>query len=490
VDPVGVPAVRLTDLLTSVRSASGPDPAPELDLVGDGEVEIRSLVHDTRAVAPGALFCCVPGSRTDGHDLAPEAIDAGAVALLVERPVDAGVPEVRTPSVRAALGPVAAAHWGHPSAAMRVVGITGTSGKTTSTHLLAAVLEHHGWRTGLIGTLSGARTTPEAPELQALLAAERDAGRVAIAMEVSSHALALQRVRGTRFALAAFTNLSLDHLDFHRDLDDYFEAKARLFTPELSDAAVVNLDDPRGRQLAERAAVPTTGFSLVDAEQLEVRPDRCRFRWRGHPVELSLGGRFNALNAVTAAACAEQLGVAAEAVAAGLSSAPPVPGRFEPVDEGQPFSVLVDYAHKPDALAQALATARDAAGQGRVIVVFGAGGDRDPSKRPEMGEVAARLADRVLLTSDNPRGEDPLAIIDAIRGGMHRGTEPSGEVVVEPDRAAAIAVAVAEARPGDVVLIAGKGHEVTQDVGGHVTPFDDRAEARRALLERRETAGW
>ncbi len=448
------------------------------------DVEVSGVVHDTRAVAPGSLFCCVPGAHVDGHDLAPTALAAGAVALLVERALPLAAPQLVVPSVRQAMGPVAAAFWDHPSQALRVVGVTGTSGKTTTTHLLRSILEAHGWSTGLLGTLTGPRTTAEAPELQATLASEREAGRDAVVMEVSSHALALGRVRATRFACAVFTNLSHDHLDFHRDLEDYFEAKAALFTPAYADAAVVNLDDPRGLTLADRAEVPTTGFSMADAVDVVVTPTRAR--WRGVDIELPLGGAFNVANALAAATAAEVLGIAPAAVAAGLRGAPPVPGRFEPVDEGQPFAVLVDYAHKPGALAQALDAARGATEGGRVLLVVGAGGDRDASKRPEMGEVAARLADRVVLTSDNPRGEDPLAIIDAIRSGM----PASADVTVEPDRATAIARAIDDARPGDVVLVAGKGHETYQEVGGETHPFDDREECRHALRRRKEAGGW
>lgn len=462
------------------------DQTVALEPAGAGATEVTSVVHDTRAVVPGALFCCVPGTHVDGHDLAAAAVEAGAAALLVERPVGLPVPELRVASVRDALGPVSAAFWDHPSRALRVVGITGTSGKTTTTHLLAAITEAHGWSTSVLGTLSGPRTTPEAPELQAHLAGERSAGRLVIAMEVSSHALALGRVRATHFAVAVFTNLSHDHLDFHRDLEDYFEAKASLFTPDYTDRAVVNLDDEHGRVLAARAAVPTVGYSVADASDLEVGTTRCRFRWRGVMVELPFGGRFNVSNALAAATAASQLGVDEATIADGLRAAAPVPGRFEPVDEGQPFAVVVDYSHKPGALAGALDAAREAASGGRVILVFGAGGDRDPTKRPEMGEVAGRMADRVLLTSDNPRGEDPLAIIDAIRSGMAPGTP----CTIEPDRATAIALAIGEAAAGDVVLIAGKGHEAVQVVGDRTTPFDDREVARSALRVRRDGRGW
>jgi UDP-N-acetylmuramoyl-L-alanyl-D-glutamate--2,6-diaminopimelate ligase len=475
--------VRLGALVAGVAEAGDLDVGlPE----GTGDIEVTGVEHDTRAVVAGSLFCCVPGAHVDGHDLAGEAVGRGAAALLVERRLDLDVPQLLVPSVRAAMGPVAAAYWGHPSRDLAVVGVTGTSGKTTTTHLLGAVLQAAGRDAEVIGTLSGARTTPEAPELQALLAAARDAGRGAVSMEVSSHALALGRVRGTRFAVAVFTNLSHDHLDFHRDLEDYFAAKALLFQPDLSDRAVVNADDPWGARLLADPAIPTEAYSLADAADLEVQPGACRFTWRGARIDLPLGGRFNASNALAAATAAARLGLAPEVIAAGLSAAPPVPGRFEPIDEGQPFAVVVDYAHKPGALESALVAARDAAAGARVVLVFGAGGDRDATKRPEMGEVAARLADRVLLTSDNPRGEDPLAIIDAVRGGMAR----TDALTVEPDRAAAIALALADARPGDVVLIAGKGHEAVQIVGDRTIPFDDREVARAALRERREDPGW
>jgi UDP-N-acetylmuramoyl-L-alanyl-D-glutamate--2,6-diaminopimelate ligase len=472
--------------------------------------EVTAVVHDTAAVVPGALFCCVPGSRVDGHDLAPRAVAAGAVALLVERPV-AGlpqpVPQVVVPSVRQAMGPVAAAFWGHPSRSLQVLGVTGTAGKTTVTHLLRAVLEAAGLPCGVIGTLSGARTTPEAPELQALLAGERAAGRAAVAMEVSSHGLELHRVDATRFAVAVFTNLSREHLDFHRSMDAYFSAKARLFRPAFTDRAVVCVDDDWGRrlhdQLAVRGDVALWPYGLGDVDDLQLGAHGARFTWRDQDVTLALPGRFNVRNAVAAATAARALGVEPELIAAGLRSAEPVPGRFEPVDAGQPFTVLVDYAHKPDALEQALQAGRElaaAAGEagstretggggraGRLLVVFGCGGDRDATKRPVMGEVAARLADQVVLTSDNPRSEDPMAIIDDVRAGIPEGAP----LVVEPDRRRAIERAVADARPGDVVLIAGKGHEQTQTIGRRVLPFDDRQVAREALAgqaDRRPTA--
>ncbi len=465
----------------------------------DGDPDLRAVVHDTRAVIPGALFCCVRGSRADGHDLAAPAMAAGAAALVVDHVLPVAVPQVVVPDVRRAMGPLAAAFWGNPSHDLVVVGVTGTSGKTTVTHLLCPVLRASGHAScAIIGTLSGARTTPEATDLQALLAAERDrgssgagvdrgpvAGRGAVAMEVSSHGLALHRVDGTRFAVAVFTNLSQDHLDFHHTMDEYFEAKATLFTPAFTDRAVICSDDPRGRELlarldGPRSGVTATAYSLGDAEDLTLSPAGASFSWRGEPVELALAGRFNVTNALAAAAAAEALGIEPAVVARGLSAATPVPGRFEAVDGGQRFTVLVDYAHKPDALKQALLAARELVAEGgRLRVVFGCGGDRDAAKRPLMGEVATGLADDVILTSDNPRSEDPQAIIDDIRAGI---TPSAGAAVaVEPERRDAIERAVADAQPGDVVVIAGKGHETTQTAGDTVRPFDDREVARAAL---------
>ena len=459
----------------------------------DGDPDVRAVVHDTDDVIAGSLFCCVRGARVDGHDLAAGAVAAGAVALVVDHVLPLAVPQVVVPDVRRAMGPLAAAFWGNPSHDLVVVGVTGTSGKTTVTHLLCPVLEASGLAScAIMGTLSGARTTPESTDLQAMLAAERDrvgagagAGRGAVAMEVSSHGLALHRVDGTRFAVAVFTNLSQDHLDFHQTMDEYFEAKAALFTPGFTDRAVICSDDPRGRELlarlnGTRSELTATAYTLADAEELTLSPAGASFRWRGEPVGLALSGRFNVVNALAAAAAAEALGIEPDVVARGLSAAGPVPGRFEAIDVGQRFTVLVDYAHKPDALDQALRAASELVAAGRWLrVVFGCGGDRDMAKRPLMGEVATRRADHVVLTSDNPRSEDPQAIIDDIRAGIPPGTRAT--VAVEPDRRRAIEHTLAEARPGDVVLIAGKGHETTQTIGDTVRPFDDREMARAAL---------
>ncbi len=458
-----------------------------LDVSGDpAAVDVTAVTHDSRAVTAGALFCCVPGSVVDGHDFAGPAVDAGATALLVERRlgVDGRAVQVVVGDVRSTMATVAARFWGAPSRAMSVVGVTGTNGKTTVTAMLQAVLSAAGRRCEVIGTLTGARTTPGSTELQAQLAGFRDDGVDAVAMEVSSHALELHRVDGTWFSVAVFTNLGRDHLDFHRTEEAYFRAKARLFEPERCARAVVNRDDAHGRLLLDAARVPTVAYSLGDASDVAVGAAGSTFTWAGQRVELRVGGMFNVSNALAAATAARELGIDAATIAAGLSSAPPVPGRFEPVDAGQAFTVVVDYAHTPDGLEQVLRAARAAVSgrdRGRVLVVFGCGGDRDRSKRPVLGDVAVRLADRAWLTSDNPRSEDPMAIIDEVVTGVRDADRD--RLVVEPDRRAAIASAVRDALPSDVVVIAGKGHETGQIVGEVTLPFDDRAVAREVLQE-------
>ena len=459
---------RLTAELPGALLVAGP---------ADGGGVVSGVSHDSRAVTPGDLFCCVRGARVDGHERAPEAVAAGAAALLCDHWLDLPVPQIVVTDTRLAMAAAAAAVYGHPSESLVVAGVTGTNGKTTTVHLLRAVLERAGRRSAVIGTLTGARTTPEAPELQRRLAGLRAEGVEAVAMEVSSHALALHRVDGTRFRVAVFTNLSAEHLDFHTSMEDYFQAKARLFTPELADAAVVNVDDPRGRLLRDAAVIPTRGFSVDDLEGLEVGRTVSRFRWRGQEVEVPLGGRFNVSNALAAAEAAVTLGVEPSTVAEGLAGAASVPGRFEVVDVGQEFGVVVDYAHTPDGLERLLDTARELIGDGRLLLVFGCGGDRDRAKRPLMGAVAGRLADRVVLTSDNPRSEDPAVIISEVRSGF----DDIRTLVVEPDRRRAIALALEAARPGDLVVIAGKGHEAVQLIGDRTLAFDDRAVARELL---------
>ncbi|MEM8926109.1 MAG: UDP-N-acetylmuramoyl-L-alanyl-D-glutamate--2,6-diaminopimelate ligase [Actinomycetota bacterium] len=455
----------------------------------DRALAITGATNDSRAVQPGWLYCCVPGANVDGHDFAPAAVDAGATALLVERPLDLDVAQVEVAYVRASMGPAAAAVEGHPSDALTVLGVTGTNGKSSVVQILADIWEKAGIRTDQFGTLTGARTTPEAPELQRRLRASSDTGTGAVAMEVSSHALDMYRVAGTQFAAVIFTNLSRDHLDYHGTMEAYFEAKSQLFTADYSPVAVVNVDDDYGVRLAasllDRPGIDLHPYEMEHAEDLVIDGPRSHFVWRGRPVTLHLAGRHNVANALAAATTAAALGLDLDTIADALCATSPVRGRFEMIDVGQPFAVAIDYAHTPDAL-DAVLEAADQASAGRVIVVFGCGGDRDQDKRPMMGEVAQRRSDLAIVTTDNPRGEDPLAIIDDVLSGTTwtGGEAPgaaSADVRVEPDRRAAIAAALAEARAGDIVVIAGKGHETVQEVGSCRTEFDDRQVALEEL---------
>jgi UDP-N-acetylmuramoyl-L-alanyl-D-glutamate--2,6-diaminopimelate ligase len=472
--------------------------APEAVLGSPDPVEVRDLAYDTNVVTPGAAFFAVPGLRADGHDFAADAVERGAVALVVERPVEPEVPQLLVPSARAAMATAADLFFGEPTRELEVAGVTGTNGKTTTAYLLYAILDAGGRRPGLLGTVESriggdvrpvVRTTPEAIDLQRTFRELLDAGNRSLAMEASSHAAALHRLDRVRFDALVFTNLTQDHLDFHGTMEEYFAAKRRLFVGAAPPPAAVNVGDPWGRQLAQeladvgRAPLITFGF----ADDAEVRPDDlaldgsgARFRAAGIDVETRLRGRFNVENILGAIAAGLLLDVDEDVVAAGVGAVAGVPGRFEAIDEGQPFTVLVDYAHTPDSLANVLRTARGIA-EGRLIVVFGAGGDRDRGKRPLMGKIAADLADVVLVTSDNPRSEEPLAIIQDILQGA--GTD----VEIDPDRASAIARALELAEAGDAVVIAGKGHEQGQEVGGEKHPFDDRVVAREALrLQRRD----
>jgi UDP-N-acetylmuramoyl-L-alanyl-D-glutamate--2,6-diaminopimelate ligase len=462
------------------------------DVIGSDApaVDVTALAFDNRLVTPGTLFFCVPGFTRDGHDYAQDAIARGAVALVVQRPLGLGVPEILVDDVRAAMAPAAAALAGDPTARLTTVGITGTTGKTTSAFLVRALLEAGGRSTGLLGTVTAvvggeqhaiARTTPEAIDLQRSFAEMLDAGDEAVVMEVSSHALSLHRADAIHWSVAVFTNLTQDHLDFHADMEEYFLAKRRLFEagPEI---AIVNVDDPYGARLARD--FPDAIRIGLDAEDAQVRATAIEgdasgsaFVVDGQALRTTLPGRFNVLNALGAVVAARELRVDDAAIAAGLARAERVPGRFEPVDEGQPFAVFVDYSHKPDALEAVLRTARGLT-RGRVIVAFGAGGDRDRGKRRLMGRAAAECADVAIITSDNPRNEDPEAIMAEIAEGA---TE--AERVV--DRQAAIERAIALAAPGDVVVIAGKGHERYQEFeNGRTVPFDDVAVAREALRAR------
>jgi UDP-N-acetylmuramoyl-L-alanyl-D-glutamate--2,6-diaminopimelate ligase len=462
------------------------------EVVGRQPVEVADLAYDARAAGPGSLFFCVPGERADGHDFAGDAIGRGAVALVVERPLEADVPQLVVPDARSAMAAAADAFFGQPTRELEVAGVTGTNGKTTTAFLLHSVLEAAGRRPGLLGTVEAriggerrpvVRTTPEAIDLQRTFREMLDAGDRSVAFEASSHASQLHRLDRVRFDALVFTNLTQDHLDFHGDMESYFQAKRRLFTSAAPPPAAVNVGDPYGRRLAaelegaHRAPLITFGLAAdadVHPETLELGTGGIRLRAAGIDVESRLRGRFNAENILGVLAAAELLDVEPEEAAAGIAALQGVPGRFEAVDEGQPFAVIVDYAHTPDSLENVLAAARDMA-DGRVLLVFGAGGDRDRGKRPLMGKVAVDGADVVVVTSDNPRSEEPLAIIQDVLQGAGTGVE------IDPDRRSAIGRAVALAAPGDVVVIAGKGHEQGQEVGGEKLPFDDREVAREAL---------
>jgi UDP-N-acetylmuramoyl-L-alanyl-D-glutamate--2,6-diaminopimelate ligase len=465
--------------------------------MGNGpDVEIAALAYRSDHVVPGALFFCVPGFRSDGHDFARDAIERGAVALVCERPLGLGVPEVIVDDVRAAMGPAAARFHGDPTAQLEVVGVTGTNGKTTTAFLVRHLLEAGGRPCGLLGTVKRVvagreeeveRTTPEAIDLQATFRAMLDGGDRACAMEVSSHALELGRASGIRFACRVFTNLTQDHLDFHETMEAYFLAKRRLF--EGAGPAVVNVDDEYGRRLAGELdcltfAIEHEADYRAFGVEFDLMGSRFRCRTPAGEVELQspLPGLFNVENVLAAVGAAHSLGVSLDTIAGALPRFGRVPGRFEPVDEGQDFGVLVDYAHTPEALENVLRAARPVT-DGRLHVVFGAGGDRDRGKRPLMGDAARRLADRVLVTSDNPRSEDPDAIIDEVMEGA------GGDAERVTDRRRAIALAIESARPGDVIVIAGKGHEQGQEFeGGRKEPFDDVSVAREALRAR-ATAG-
>jgi UDP-N-acetylmuramoyl-L-alanyl-D-glutamate--2,6-diaminopimelate ligase len=447
----------------------------------DGTV-IHAIDFDSRSVRLGSLFCCLPGATVDGHDHAAEAVAAGASALLCERFVPVDVPQVRVApgTVRPAMAEVAATFFDYPARHLQMVGVTGTNGKTTVAQLVRSVLDTAGVPSGLLGTLTGERTTPESPVLQAALDRFRSEGRRAVAMEVSSHALTQHRVDGIVFDVAGFTNLSHDHLDHHLSMEAYFAAKASLFTPERCRLAVVNVDDPWGERLAGQVAgVEVVPVRRSDASQIALSVGASSFRWRGHEVTVALTGVFNIDNSLMAAAIGTSLGIDESTVVEGLSRATPPAGRMEVVTAGPPFAVLVDFAHTPAGLGVALASARRLAGDGRVVCLFGCGGDRDAAKRPLMGEVAGRMADVTVLTSDNPRSEDPVAIIDQVRAGVGGGTE----LLVEPDRRTAIRLAIVLARPGDVLVLAGKGHETAQVTAEGPVPFDDRQVARQVLAE-------
>src|SRR5213596_445436 len=462
------------------------------DVVQRAPVEISDLAYDTRAVQPGALFFCVPGERHDGHAFARDAVERGAVALVVERVLELDVSQVVVPDARRAMAQAAVVFFGEPTRELEVAGVTGTNGKTTTTFLLHSILASAGRRPGLLGTIESRiggerrpaiRTTPEAIDLQRAFREMLEAGDRSCALEATSHGSELGRLEGVRFAALAFTNLGQEHLDFHGTLERYYAAKRRLFVEGERPPAAVNVGDEHGRRLAEELRAlgheplltfGTAGDADIRPEQLKLDGNGARLLAGGIELRTRLRGRFNVENVLAAVAVSRLLGVDNDAIAAGVGALKGVPGRFEAVEAGQSFAVVVDYSHKPDALENVLRTARELA-RSRVICVFGCGGDRDRGKRPLMGRIASSLADLTIVTSDNPRSEDPEAIIDEILAGV------AGEVEVEPDRAHAIAQAIERAQEGDVVVIAGKGHEQGQELADRTIPFDDREVARQAL---------
>lgn len=463
---------------------------PGARVVGDGSVEVKELAYDSRKVEPGTLFFCVVGEKVDGHEFGARAVEEGASALVVERELtELAVPQVVVPDSRAAMAPLAARFWGDPTAKLRVVGVTGTNGKTTTAFLVREILLAADVYCGLLGTVKQVvggvekevvRTTPEAIELQKTFRQMLEGGDEACAMEVSSHAMSLHRADAIHFQVAVFTNLTQDHLDFHADMEDYFLAKRKLFETGPK-TAIVNVDDPYGRRLAGEFECVTFSAEGAEADysarEIEFDASGATFEVGGMRLRTGMPGHFNVANALGAFAAAEAMGVGSEIAAAGLARAARVPGRFEPIDEGQGFSVLVDYAHTPDSLENVLRAARRLT-KGRLISVFGAGGDRDRDKRPKMGRAGAELSDLTVITSDNPRSEDPEAIVAEVAAGA----EGASELEVVVDRRAAIALALGRAQPGDTVVIAGKGHEQGQEFdAGRKVPFDDREVAREEL---------
>jgi len=483
--------MRLDRLLQDLRGTT---------VRGRPDVEITRLAVRHDAVGPGTLFVAIRGFAHDGHAFVSEAVSRGAAAVVVQDPVTVPDPVtvVHAPDTRLALAHLSCAFYGHPSRRLVVIGVTGTNGKGTTAYLIEAMLRGTGRSCGVIGTMGVKlgersavldRTTPEAHEFQRLLRELADAGAAYVVAEVASHALALHRVAGTRFAGAVFTNLTQDHLDFHQTLEAYRAAKQRLFEMVEPDGfSVINADDPSGDAMAAASRARLVRYGIdrsadVQAAEIDLQLEGAAFTLRtpqgSRRVRTGLRGRFNVYNALAAAAAAGPLGVDLDDIGRALETFPGVPGRFEPVDEGQGFGLVVDYAHTPDGLENVLRAARDFV-QGRTIVVFGAGGDRDRTKRPTMGAIAARLADLAIVTSDNPRSEDPAAIIEEILSGV----EDRRNVEVQPDRARAIARAVEVAEAGDFVIIAGKGHEPYQEIRGVRYPFDDRRVARDALRAR------
>jgi UDP-N-acetylmuramoyl-L-alanyl-D-glutamate--2,6-diaminopimelate ligase len=481
---MGVPLSQIAEQVPDVTEIVGPD------------VLISDIVHDSRQVATGTLFVAIPGEKHDGHDFVPGAVESGASAILVERLQPVGVPQIVVPDARRAMAWAARSVFGMADEHLAIAGVTGTNGKTTVTHMLESILTTAGVSVGVVGTLGArigttpiptARTTPEATDLQRILGTMRDAGVRVVLIEVSSHAIELHRTDAIHFSVVGFTNLSQDHLDFHGDMEAYFAVKSRLFDPEISDHGVINIGDPWGERLhlatrLESTTVSTTGDADVSVVHLGATAEGTSFSVMtsvgSSDVRLPLVGEFNVSNALVAFGMALELGVGASEIATGLCNVEAIRGRMEVVPHDGPFTVVVDYAHTPDAIAVVLGSLRGLA-QGRVIALIGAGGDRDSAKRSIMGAIAARMSDVTLITTDNPRDEDPQAIADEIYRGA--AAQPNADVEIIIDRRAAIHRGITMAETGDIVVVLGKGHEQGQEAGGVTLPFDDRDEVREAL---------
>lgn len=500
--------MTVAQLLASVR-----EQVEVLERRGNLDLTVTSMTDDSRTVSKGSLFVAVKGERVDGHDFVENAKQAGAAAVVAQRSVETGsLPYVRVSDSRKALGWLGSRFHGDPSARLTMVGITGTNGKTTTTYLCRALLEGIGRRVGLIGTVAyqigsetipASHTTPGALELQQLLAKMAESGLDTAVMEVSSHALALDRTDGCEYDVAVFTNLTQDHLDFHSDMEDYFKAKLRLFTElahghKTGKRAIINLDDPYGARVRAACPVPVWGYGLssqaeLKAEGVRLSPNGTTFTAAtpagSFPVESRLVGEHNVYNLLGAIGVAVHAGATPTQVQEAVAGVTNVPGRFERVSAGQDFTVVVDYAHTPDALVRLL-TAAQAVKTHRIITVFGCGGDRDRGKRPKMGRAAVEQSDVVVLTSDNPRTEDPMAILHEVEVGVREALQRRPHVAYRmiPDRREAIGSAISEARSGDMVLIAGKGHEDYQIIGTKKFHFDDREVAREAIQRLRPCA--
>lgn len=454
-------------------------------IVGNKSVVFSGITQDSRNVEPGDILCCVRGDSFDGHQFINEAIARGAVAALVDHfdeSLDTSLVQIVVNDVRKVLGRVASAAFRHPASSLKMVGITGTNGKTTTASILGALLTAHGGSVHVMGTLTGARTTPESLDLHAELRGCVDSGIDHVVMEVSSHALEHHRVDGIVFDVGIFTNLGHDHLDFHGTLENYFAAKKRLFTSDHSRIAVVNADDPYGNQLLTHAVIPTSSYSRSNASNVVVSASQVSFTWKNTNLNLPLGGTFAVMNALAAVTAAHELGVPDERIVNGCASVQIVPGRFEYVPNSADIDVVIDFAHTPEALKGLLDSVRQIS-RGDVTVVFGCGGDRDQAKRPLMGDIASRGADVVIVTSDNPRSEDPERIVAEVMSGVEVNHSAVSSIV---NREKAIESAILSAKRGDIVVIAGKGHETTQEVNGVFTPSSDVAIAAEVLRVREE----